>query len=303
MRCDQAVPPFKVCGGVRNSALSWPSKPYNVALVAGAPSEPLPVHRVFPVPLAEVQEEKLKCAARSFARKLGYGVAAIAAALPNGAIAQIQTEGPAQPGLSVDSAKNLVSPVTDLLAYPLFWVASLWQYAMAHPPAAVFLSTVIASIVAIVSIRSQRATARLRETFSTIDRGNWDEDLIRSRQDFARIKRALSQSKQSIAKYAEDNDSDDKDAITLQTIMNDYENIALGVRLNIIDEMYLCRWMKGALLRDWNTLSPLVTTYRHKLNNPAVYIEFEGLAAAWSRGRSYRSNRSMRQHHRRVHIK
>ena len=230
-------------------------------------------------------------------------LAALSLLSATSALAQNAVLGPASPtpGLSLEWARSISSPVTDVFAYLILFLASAWQYIVLHPPVAVMLSAVIASSVAIVSIRSQRSITRLRETFVTLDRGNWDQDLIKARRDFAIIKKNLLDSKENIAKYSEMNDSEDY--VTLQTIMNDYENLALGVRMSIIDEIYLCRWMRGAMIADWFTLSPLVTAYRHNHSSSTLYIEFEGIAAAWQRGRSYRTGRKLKPHHRRITVK
>ena len=90
--------------------------------------------------------------------------------------------------------------------------------------------------------------------------------------------------------------------IALTRIMGDYENLALGVRKNILDEEYLYRWMRGALLNDWQELSPLVIEYRRMYNIPELYVEFEGLAAAWRNHKSYQTQDPIKQVVRRVLI-
>jgi hypothetical protein len=142
----------------------------------------------------------------------------------------------------------------------------------------------------------------MRETFATVKQDNWDKDLIDARKTFGRIKADLKRDGGTIAKYADLAAEGNEDAIILQTIMNDYENVALGVRHNIMDEVYLFRWMRGALIRDWNDFSPLVTAYRHQFQSPALYIEFEGLATAWMSNRSYRTNRRLRRAYRKIRV-
>lgn len=214
---------------------------------------------------------------------------------PQKVLAQNQpTESPASPGFSFETARAIVSPVTDVIALVLLGMQSIWHYIATHGPVATLLAAIIGSTVAIVSIRSQRTMTRVRETFAAMDRGNWDGDLIKARVVFSRIKNELRQKKESIAKYCNDDDGND-DKVTLQTIMNDYENLALGVRANIIDELYLYRWMRTILISDWHEFSPLVTAYRHQNSSQTLYIEFEGLASAWSNGRSYRTGRKLKR--------
>jgi Domain of unknown function (DUF4760) len=238
---------------------------------------------------------------RSSGTKIVLWAALAALAFAEPALAQ----GPAQPGLSLDSVKTAFDPLITIVASIIVCLAALWGYLVAHPPAAVLLSTVIASAVAIVSIRSQRITTRLRETFNTLNDDNWDEDVIKARRLFKQIREAVKEEPHEIAKFCDPNSTDEKElekSQTLQTIMNDYENLALGLRLNIIDENFLYRWMRSVVIRDFATLSPLVTAYRGRFANPEVYIEFEGLALSWQQDRSYRSGRRMRRTKRTITI-
>lgn len=243
---------------------------------------------------------------RSSGRKPRGGFLAIALTALSFVDAHAQTTqsgGPAQqPGLSFDTVKKGIEPATDVIASVVLALASSWNYLMANPPAAVLLAAILGGVIAISSIYKQRETTRLRETFTAVKQDNWDEDLITARKIFGRIKKEIKDHGGSTAKYADPNEINGEDAITLQTIMNDYENIALGIRHNIIEEVYLFRWMRGALLSDWNTLSPLVTAFRHSLGSPQAYIEFEGLANAWQANRSYRTNRRLRRARRQITV-
>jgi len=194
-------------------------------------------------------------------------------------------------------------PITDVVVGPFYVLAKFWELAASTPAAAVLLSALSAAIFAYYNIAQQRSVARLKETFSMLNRDNWDEDVIQAREVFGRIKSDLAGSPGNISTFcyvrsdllnerllkmseAEKNEYIAK-CVTLLTILNDYENIGLGVRHNILDEGFLYRWMRGTLLDDWDALSPLVAEYRQQKKRPEAYIEFEGLAAAWNRGRSY----------------
>ena len=174
---------------------------------------------------------------------------------------------------------------------------------MDHPPAIVLLSTLIASYVAIRSIASQREMTRLRETFVTLDKSIRDKDIIDTNIEFKNIRNDLKNTKESIAKYHNPlNEGDVKKATTLGTLMKDYENLAIGVRYQIIDEAYLHRWMRSAVIHDWNALSPLVTAYR-STGAANAYIEFEGLATSWQRDLSFRTGKKLKKANRFVSVR
>jgi hypothetical protein len=204
-------------------------------------------------------------------------------------------------------------------AFPFVYLANA---ILNNAPSAILASALSAAVFAYLSMRSQRATSRLSKTFETINEDLWDEDVLKARQIYALIKKEIRAKKISIATYCYVGDSVEspgqgvsppdnaaltpeaktlrderlKQEIALTTILNDFENLALGVRHNILDEDYLYRWMRGSLLIDWDELSPLVTAYRHLRGRPVeIYVEFEGLAAAWGKNRSYRTGRKLKK--------
>jgi hypothetical protein len=229
--------------------------------------------------------------------------------------------------------REAIGPVISLIVWPLFFVTRVVWFILEHTSAAILLSAVSAGIFAWRTMKTQSATVRLRETFATINRDNWDRDVIAARTTLMRIKSELVKNPGGISKFAhESNPIDapdqradpntvrppaqeglndvpagprDRDAekdkaakdeaffevrTTLQTILNDYENVALGIKHGILDERFLYQWMRAVVISDWVTLSPLVNEYRRIYNNRQIYVEFEGLSEAWSRNRSYRNN-------------
>lgn len=218
-------------------------------------------------------------------------------------LAQQKETGPdPAPGLTFLAVRQWTQPIADALAAIVTGAIIAWQYIMDHAPAAVFLSAILASYIAIRSIASQREMTRLRETFSTIDSSIRDTDVIKSRSEFRKIKNELEQSKGSVAAYQNPKtDGEIEKATTLRTILNNYENLSLGVRYNILDEGYLYRWTKTNTLHDWNYLVPLVTAHR-SAGHTTAYMEFEGLATSWLEGKSYRTGKKMKPPNRRTKI-
>lgn len=206
-------------------------------------------------------------------------------------------------GFSFESLVEFFSPLSAAVASLAWVVLHAWDYVMTHAPAAVIISGLIALYVANRSIKSQREITRLRETFATIDKGIRDGDFIKSRTEFKNVKLKLAQDGENIAKYHKPTkDIDITSATYIRTILNDYENLALGMRYGILDEEYLFRWTRTMLITDWNDLMPLVTAYRSD-GAPNAYIEFEGVATAWQRNESYRTGKTLRKpnRHTKVH--
>lgn len=217
--------------------------------------------------------------------------------------AKAKSGGPAvAPGLGFDELRNSLSPIFDVIAYPVYVVAHFFDFLLSNPPAATMFSTAAAAALALFSIRKQRESARLKETFNAITKSTWDKDIIDARVSAANLRNELSSSGQSIAKFAIPAKKDTEIAGKLYNILNDYENLSLAVRMGIIDEVYLYRWTRGTLISDWDYLSPLVIALRHERKSQFLYIEFEGIAAAWQQNRSYKTGRLMNSVARKISI-
>lgn len=255
-----------------------------------------------PLPLSRYLREKevALCFGKYSPSKLVLTAAAIFYA--GASYSSEMTDPGSSSGSVFSGTKSAIEPVLDGVASVIAGIAAGIWYIFSNASAAVLVSALLASTLAALSIRSQRQMTRLRETFATVDRGNWDKDLIKSRQDFKRIRSDLEESGGNIAIYHNPDKKRIADAVTLNSILKDYENIALGVRHHILDEEYLHRWMRTMLTHDWAVLSPLVTAMRSKDGVPNAYVEFEGLAAAWHKNRSYRTGRKIRPPKRTIRI-
>ena len=109
------------------------------------------------------------------------GIIAVALAIPSHGYAE---GSPETAGPSFSQIKNFFDPVSRVLAAIAYGGIVAWEYVISHPPAAVLLSALVASTVAVVSIKKNRETTKLRETFAKISAANWDKDFIKARQIF-----------------------------------------------------------------------------------------------------------------------
>ena len=180
----------------------------------------------------------------------------------------------------------------DLMVWPFAFLAKLWWLVTRYSSVAILISAASAGVFATLTMRRNSQTARVKEIFTTINHDNWDEDVIEARQGLRRILNTLKLEGAAISKYAAEEyklaleidpltdkknvepinppqimptgqalspaDKFIKDKITLLSIMNNYENLALGVKHGILDEYFLFQYMRATLLLDWNALSPLV---------------------------------------------
>lgn len=211
----------------------------------------------------------------------------------NDAYAQknIQSPPSSGAGFSIHEAKEIAQPVADFLASVFLGVHSLWDYFISNTALAILVSAIVAYIVSTRNIKSSRATARLRESYNAVDSSIKDRKMKKIREVFKLEQIRMKGKPNDLAKYNGATDGKDVEiASALNTILQEYENWALGVRHDIIDEDYMYRWCRTLAIGDWRTLSPLVTAKRSD-GSPTAYIEFEGLAKAWEQGRSYRTKK------------
>lgn len=272
--------------------------------------------------MRSAKESTISCARGSTTRRVAVSwVVPVWAATLMSSVAFAQ--GPVRPGLSatkppIDGVRQFSDAIATIIAYPIYGISATLSYIIEHTGAATLLTASAAGFIAITSIKATRSGARLRETFTTYSKDNWDEDVIKARALYSEIKRICVSKPQYIADFFEQPPEKDfseiadikdreakkeeydaarahhqKTVVTLRTIMNDYENKALGIRLGILDELYAYRFSRGSILTDWQSLSPLVATYRMRLKNPQLYIEFEGLANAWAEEKSFSSGKKL----------
>ncbi len=141
---------------------------------------------------------------------------------------------------------------------------------------AVFFSTCVAAIVAIWGVLSQRAIARRRATIDLIARNEADHDLIQGYQKYVE----LALAPEGLAKWADVANEKTLETQAIRLILNQYELVAIGIQLGILDYKFWQRWGRSTTIRSWTHASPFVSRLRERLSNPAVYHEFEELVKA-----------------------
>ena len=78
------------------------------------------------------------------------------------------------------------------------------------------------------------------------------------------------------------NDLQNNEALpSIRAILNEYECIALGIRVGIIDEKLFKYYMRGTLIKDWDRSRDFVSALRQRVGNQALFSELEWLADRW----------------------
>lgn len=250
-----------------------------------------------------------------FARsRLTIVVAAALFIVSNTSVAQSQTPPQGQPRF--EETKEAVGWATDLVVWPIHVVRVVLDVITQDSAIAILISAASAAVFAVFATLRQAEVARLRQTFITINRDNWDKDVIAASQYLAAIKDELRDQPGLIAEYCQVSleqalnakNRINKDAIppgltpelvfrqrrqALLSILADYEGLALAIRYDVLDEKFLHGYRRSNVISDWAVLAPLVNALRTERNNPGLYVQFQGLADAWSHEQSYGKRKSL----------
>jgi Domain of unknown function (DUF4760) len=130
---------------------------------------------------------------------------------------------------------------------------------------------ILAALIAVWGVTTQRAIARRRATLDYISKGLGDRDLIEAHQKFIE----LAKEPGGLAPWAEEDKEKTDEAQKIRTVLNEFELIAIGVQLGIIDFELYVRWFRSGVIRYWRHAAPYVFSLRSRLENDAMYHEYE----------------------------
>ena len=134
-------------------------------------------------------------------------------------------------------------------------------------------SAVVAAAIAVWGVVSQRAIARRRATLDYISRQESDSDIIKARKQFIELAKAEG----GLAPWADESKEKTEETSNIRITLNEMELICIGIQKGVIDyEMYEW-WNKSGTISYWTHGAPFIFALRARLNNGAVYHEFEQL--------------------------
>lgn len=142
---------------------------------------------------------------------------------------------------------------------------------------AILVTAVVTALLAVWAIITQRVVSRRVATLEYIARTESDEDLIKARNAFLKI--AADDDKllklAAPAMYVNDN------AAAIRLVLNEREQIAIGIQFGVLDKTYIRRYLRGQLIRDFRLAAPFIYKLRAHTGNPAIFHEFEDLVGSF----------------------
>lgn len=143
---------------------------------------------------------------------------------------------------------------------------------------AILLTAFVTAILAVWAIITQRVVSRRVATLEYIARAESDKDLIEARNAFIEITKDDGE----LLKYADSNLFTEQKAHQIRIVLNEREQLAVGIQFGVLDRSYIKRYLRGALIRDFRLAAPFIYKIRGNLNNSAVYHEFEDLVRSFT---------------------
>lgn len=131
---------------------------------------------------------------------------------------------------------------------------------------------IIAALIAVWGVFTQRAIASRRATIDFIARSEADHDLMAARKTFITLAKTSG-----LFPYAAIEKEGTPETEVIRIVLNEFELVAIGIQRGILDYTIYRRWMKSEAERYWNHALPFITELRRRLNNRDIYREFEVL--------------------------
>lgn len=107
----------------------------------------------------------------------------------------------------------------------------------------------------------------------------WDNDYITQRQIFIEVRDTEGHEALEAAGQKENEAS--QNTVALRSILNDYELMAVGINLGVLEEELVRRYLISTALKDFERTKTYIKAVRKR--NPQAYTEFESLCERWRR--------------------
>jgi len=139
---------------------------------------------------------------------------------------------------------------------------------------AILASALLAGLLAIWGVITQRIVARRQSTLEHLARADADRDMIAARKIFIE----LTTQSGGLQQYAAQEKENTDEVQAIRLVLNDMELMSIGVQFGALDLQIIKRYAKGTIIRYWFYAVPFVYAIRLRLNAPSAYHEFEELA-------------------------
>lgn len=155
---------------------------------------------------------------------------------------------------------------------------------------AIMVSALIAIGLGVYNAYWAKKASRVKETFDTLNKKQWDKDYILASSVF---KKAIESgddglTKSIMAEEANENDvSEDQNEMSVATaarlIMNDYELMFISVEQGVLDEKLYRLWKGSSIIRHYDVTKSYVESMRISTKNKTLFKVFQRNAEKWKK--------------------
>lgn len=136
----------------------------------------------------------------------------------------------------------------------------------------VVITALIASLVAIWGVVSQRLISRRKATADLIFTIANDRDSIQAQNQFAKSKEAGD-----LESYANPGKTICDEARKIQLILNNYENVAIGIKRGTLDYNIIKDNWRSSIIYHWENGEAFIIKSRRETSQATLWKEFEVL--------------------------
>lgn len=140
------------------------------------------------------------------------------------------------------------------------------------------LFVLLGIIVAIVSVRSNKITARKKQTADFLFASRTDDKLVEGNKCLADLHASPDV---NMKKFASREQLHTDECANIRYVLNHYERVAIGIQSDIYDENMLKKASYSTVIRLHNQAKPFIDGVRESENVAMYYQEFEWLVHRW----------------------
>jgi hypothetical protein len=153
--------------------------------------------------------------------------------------------------------------------------ARMWAFLSQNANTIVIGATaLLAAIIAVWGVISQRAIARRQMTYEQIIKFITDDDLIKARRKFMELARSAD----GLKKYAAKENEISEETQSIILTLNFFELISIGIQRGIIDYELFKMWGKTSVVQIWSYAHAFVEPFRERLGNDMLFHELQSMA-------------------------
>lgn len=156
----------------------------------------------------------------------------------------------------------------------------VWQ--VLNSPVMTTGAILFSAAIALAAVWVARKTTRERETVALIFKFHWDNDYIRARNVFKRVRDSDTGLVACINGNNSKDQKDQTDYDAVLQIMNHYEMISVGINSGILSAEIYDRYYRTRFVKDWIEAKALIAEERRVADNDRLFVEFETLAKNWA---------------------